>query len=236
MTNAKKIAVIATSHAEMGGGKKTGVWLDELTTPYYAFIDAGRVADVYAIAGGAIPIDPRSQQAPGGNEASVERYLQDAAARAAFQNARPLGDLDLSRYAALFLPGGHGVMWDFPRSETLAVAIRDALAAGKIVAAVCHGPAGLIAARDESGAPIVRGRRVAGFSNAEERAAGLSETVPFLLETRLRALGADYRSGPDFQPFVVSDGDLITGQNPASAGPAAGLVIEALTEKMRAAA
>lgn len=233
---ASKIAVIATSSATLGErGERTGVWLEELTTPYYAFLDAGRTVDVYSIAGGAIPIDPRSLKPKGENEASVERYLEDAEARAAFAGSTPVTALDLEAYAAVFLPGGHGTMWDYPTNAALGAAIGAALEAGKIVGAVCHGPAGLVGATDKRGAPVVQGRKVAGFTNAEEEAVGLTETVPFLLETRLRALGAEVLTGPNFEPFVLRDGDLVTGQNPASAGPAARLVLEALSEKDGAA-
>lgn len=229
MLDQLKIVIVATSHALMGDtGEPTGVWLEELTTPYYAFVDAGYDVDVYSIAGGAIPIDPRSLKPKGGNEVSVERYLGDPLAQAKFQETPDIADLDLAAYSAVFLPGGHGTMWDYPVSERLASIVGTAMENGKIVAAVCHGPAGLVSATLSDGTPVVAGRKVAGFTNTEEDAVGLTDAVPFLLETRLRELGADYRSGPDFQPFAIRDGNLITGQNPASAAPAAELVIEAL--------
>lgn len=138
--------------------------------------------------------------------------------------------LSASAYSAVFLPGGHGTMWDLPESESLASLIGQAWGAGKVVAAVCHGPAGLVNARDENGKPLVAGRRVAAFTNTEEIAANMDKAVPFARETRIRELGAYYESGPDFQPFAVCDGRLVTGQNPASSEKVAELVLQALRE------
>lgn len=227
-----KIAIIATSHALMGGtGEPTGVWLEELTTPYYALIDKGAEVDVYSIAGGKIPVDPRSLKPKGENEESVERYLADPKAQERFASTKPVTDVRTTAYDAVFLPGGHGTMWDFPGNGSLAAIVSEALESGRVVGAVCHGPAGLVDAKDADGTPVVQGKTVAGFTNAEEEAAGFTKTVPFLLETRLKELGANHQSGPDFKPFAVRDGLLITGQNPASAQPAIELVIEALEEK-----
>ena len=223
------IAIIATSHAEMGDtGEPTGVWLEELTAPYYAFLDAGHDVHVFSIAGGAIPIDPRSLGEDAKKDESVARYLSDDTARDLFANTKDVAAVDLADYAAVFLPGGHGTMFDYPESDRLADLLGKAMDAGKTVAAVCHGPAGLVNATLEDGISIVKGRRVAGFTNSEEEGVGLTDAVPFLLETKLKELGADYQSGPDFQPFTVRDGNLITGQNPASAAPTAEKVIEAL--------
>ena len=141
-----------------------------------------------------------------------------------------LSEINAGDYDAIVLPGGHGTMWDFPGSGALARAVGATLEAGRIVAAVCHGPAGLVAAKTNGGRPVVEGKRVSCFTDSEERAAGLAEVVPFLLETRLRALGAQVEKGPDFQPFAVRDGNLITGQNPASSEQVAELVLEMLKE------
>lgn len=225
-----KILVILTSHAT-AGTQPTGVWLEEFTTPYYAFVDAGAQVDVASIAGGAVPIDPHSIEAAGKNPASVERYLQDAPLRARLAASGKIDGLRAAGYDAIFMPGGHGTMWDLPESTTLARLLSDAWGEGKVVAAVCHGPAGLVGAKDEKGLPLVSGRRVAAFTNTEEVAAGMDRTVPFALETRIRALGARYESGPDFQPFAVRDGRLVTGQNPASSGKVAELVLQALREQ-----
>ncbi|NSL55697.1 type 1 glutamine amidotransferase domain-containing protein [Uliginosibacterium aquaticum] len=226
-----KILVILTSHATAGtSGQATGLWLEEFTTPYYAFVDAGAQVEVASIAGGQVPVDPHSIEAVGKNPASVERYLQDEALRTRLATSIKIDGLAAADYDAVFMPGGHGTMWDLPTSDTLARLVSTAWGEGKIVAAVCHGPAGLVNAKDEKGQPLVAGRRVAAFSNTEEVAAGMDKSVPFALETRIRALGAHYESGPDFQPFAVRDGRLVTGQNPASSAKVAELVLQALRE------
>lgn len=224
-----RLLIITTSAATMGASPEpTGLWLEELTTPYYLFRDAGLAVTLASVRGGPVPVDPRSLAPAGENDASVERYLADPAAQAEVADTPCFETLSPADYDGLFLPGGHGTMFDYPLSDSLARLVADFDAAGKVVAAVCHGPAGLVAARRADGTPVVSGRRVAGFTDSEERAVGLDAAVPFLLETRLRALGAQYQSGPDFAPFAVQDGPLITGQNPASARPVADLVIAAL--------
>jgi putative intracellular protease/amidase len=228
MSDPIKILIIVTSHAVMGGepATPTGLWFEELTTPYYALADAGAVVDIASIRGGPVPIDPRSQRAAGENPASVERFLADPRAMAKLSVSWRIEAVDASHYDAVFLPGGHGTMFDLPGSTRLATIVSATLARGAVVAAVCHGPAGLVSAVDETGKPIVAGRRVSGFTNSEEEAAGLTNAVPFLLETRLRDLGATYVSGPDFRPFAVADGNLVTGQNPASSEEVARLMLE----------
>ena len=226
-----KIAIIATSHALMGGtGEPTGVSLEEFTTPYYAFVNEGADVDVFSIAGGKVPIDPRSLKPKGEAEESVERYLSDASAQASLASTEPVTEIDVSDYDAVFLPGGHGTMWDFPENKGLSNVVASALGSGRVVGAVCHGPAGLISAKYPDGTPVVRGKKIAGFSNSEEDAAGHTATVPFLRERRLKELGADYQAGPDFKPFAVRDGLLVTGQNPASAQATVDHMIEALKE------
>lgn len=225
-----KILMILTSSATMGDtGKPTGLWFEELATPYYAFLDADASVTLASIEGGPAPIDPRSVKAKGENEASVDRFLGDEAASAALQATIPIEEIDVSAYDVVFLPGGHGTMWDLPRNATLAALLGKAWAQGKVIAAVCHGPAGLVNVQDEAGRPLVQGRRVTGFSDSEERAVDLAEAVPFLLETRLRELGGRYESVADFQPFAVVDDRLVTGQNPASSALTAKLTLEALT-------
>lgn len=226
--NAAKILMIVTSHAQMGDtGKPTGVWFEELTTPYYAFVDAGAEVDIVSIAGGEVPIDPRSLKPIGQNAPSVDRFLRDASAMTKIKTSGPVENAGLF-YDAVFLPGGHGTMWDLPANDALAKLVGSLWDSGKVVAAVCHGPAGLVNARDRNGRPIVEGRRVSAFTNSEEKAAGLTEAVPFLLETRLRALGARFEGGPDFEPYAIADGNLITGQNPASSERVADLVMARL--------
>lgn len=237
MLDTIKILMVLTSHAAMGDtGKPTGVWFEELATPYYAFVDAGAQVDVVSIQGGRVPIDPRSLKPAGENEASVDRFLKDAGAMRKIEASLKIDQVSAQGYHAVFLPGGHGTMWDLPNSSALAGLLSTAWANGKVVAAVCHGPAGLVNAKDEAGRPIVAGRRVSAFTNSEEDAAGLTETVPFLLETRLRDLGARFEGGPDFTPYAVRDGRLVTGQNPASSEEVARLTLEAVRESATAVA
>jgi putative intracellular protease/amidase len=212
-------------------GEPTGLWFEELATPYYAFTDAGADVDIVSIAGGAVPIDPRSKKPKGENPASVERFIEDKEASAKITDTKAIADINTSGYDAVFLPGGHGTMWDLPSSKVLATTVVEYLDNDKVVAAVCHGPAGLVSARFADGTPVVKAKRVAAFTNGEEVAAGLDKKVPFLLEDRLRELGAKVETGPNFKPFSIRDGNLITGQNPASSEGVAKLVLERLKER-----
>lgn len=226
------ILFVVTSHATIGDtGKPTGLWLEELAAPYYAFIDAGYEVEIASIKGGKVPVDPKSQKSSGEGPPLVERFLKDEKASAQLANTPSIDTLKVTRYAALFLPGGHGTMWDLPESQTLARAIVSTLERGDVVAAVCHGSAGLVNARFENGEPVVKGREISAFTNSEEEAAGLAGEVPFLLETRLGELGARIHKAPDFQPLAVADGNLITGQNPASSEIVAKFVVKQLKLK-----
>jgi putative intracellular protease/amidase len=221
------ILIVTTSHAAMGDtGKSTGLWFEELATPYWVFRDAGADVTVASIAGGAVPIDATSLE--GEIADSVRRFQADPQAMAALENSPAVDALDAADYDAVFLPGGHGTMWDLPDSAALIRLLEAMWAAGKPVSAVCHGPAGLVNVRDADGRPIVAGRRVSCFTNSEEAAVGLADAVPFLLETRLGELGGRFEGAPDFQPFAVRDGQLVTGQNPASSAEVARLVLAAL--------
>ncbi|WP_299282335.1 type 1 glutamine amidotransferase domain-containing protein [uncultured Tateyamaria sp.] len=231
-----KILMIATSADKLTNGEPTGVWLEELTTPYYAFVDGGADVTVASMAGGAIPVDARSVAADGDNDASVERYLKDPDLKKKVAETPAFDDIDTSGFDAVFLPGGHGTMFDYPTSDALASLIETFDGEGKVVSAVCHGPAGLVQAKTPAGDPFVKGKRVAGFTDSEEHAVGLQDAVPFLLETRLRELGAQVQTAPDFQVFAIRDGNLVTGQNPASAGKTAALVLKALSERAESAA
>ncbi len=224
-----KVLVIATSHDQMGStGHRTGVWMEELATPYYALRDGGAEVTLVSIKGGPIPWDPRSlpaeaDEGPGEKPeeqqevpASVQRFLSDQKVMATARNSPALSSVDSGSFDAVFLPGGHGPMWDAANDETLARIVGSMFDQGKVVAAVCHGPAGLVKATHQDGRPIVDGRRVSAFTNTEEEAVGLSAVVPFLLEDRLKELGGRFERGSDWQPFAVQDGNLITGQNPQS--------------------
>ncbi len=226
-----KVLIIVTSHAMMGNtGEPTGLWLEELTTPYYVLSDAGLQVEIVSIEGGKVPIDPRSIQANGKNPASVERFLKDKAAMQKIESSKKLDSVHVEDYSAVFMPGGHGTMWDLPQSKELADKLTDAWQQDIVIATVCHGSAGLVNVKDKNGKPLVAGRRVSAFTNSEEEAAGLTKKVPFLLETRIRELGANYEKGPDFKPFAVRDGNLVTGQNPASSEKVAELILEAVKE------
>jgi putative intracellular protease/amidase len=224
-----RILMVTTSHADLGdSGRKTGLWLEELATPYYALLDGGAEVTIASMKGGEVPLDPGSVKADGDNLPSVERFLADKHAVVSVKATPSIDEIDTTPYDAIFLPGGHGTMWDLPGSTTLAKALGQAFDEGRLVAAVCHGPAGLVTARRRDGHPIMDGKRVSAFTDTEEEAVGLTQVVPFLLETRLRELGAHFEKGPDFQPFAVRDGNLITGQNPASADKVAELLLQAL--------
>jgi putative intracellular protease/amidase len=223
-TNAK-VLMIVTSHAQLGtSGQKTGFWLEELAAPYYELREAGFTIDVASPLGGKPPVDPKSESS---DASSVKRFLDDPEAMAKLAATKRLDD-SLEPYDAYFVVGGHGVMWDLAESATLAGLLGRAHDDGRVVAAVCHGPAALSSVKDAAGAPIVKGRRVAGFSNEEEDAVGLTGVVPFALETRLRELGGRYERGPKWSSFAVRDGKLVTGQNPQSSAAVARLVVEAL--------
>jgi putative intracellular protease/amidase len=239
----KRVLIITTSHSQMGDtGKKTGLWLEELSTPYYALKDAGLTVMLASIQGGEIPFDPASIPAEAGNSTgeqpaeqqevpeSVRRFLADENAMRLARTSSAIDELAGGDYAALFMPGGHGTMWDYPGNIKLAEMIVSAAEEGKVVASVCHGPACLTGITMLNGRPFVQGRRVTGFTNTEEEAVGLAKTVPFLLENRLKDLGAQFERGEDWQPFAVRDGRLITGQNPQSSELVARHVIEVLKE------
>jgi len=223
------VLIIVTSHGQMGsGGERTGVWLEELAVPYMTLLEAGVQVQVVSIRGGELPIDPNSIKPPGENPPLVEQFLDNSEARRALNWSPALAEVDWQAFDAVFFPGGHGTMWDFPENELVERIVAAFLAADKPVAAVCHGPAALVSAREADGTPVVAGHTVSAFTDSEEHAVGLTEIVPFALETRLRDLGATVKTGPDFEPLAVRDGWLITGQNPASSQQVAQLLLEAL--------
>lgn len=215
--------MLVTGADKMTNGKPTGLWLEEFAIPYLAFKDAGYKIEVVTPKGGAAPVDPRSKPEP--DKAAA---WKDAARR--LQETKPLAGIVAESFSALFIPGGHGVMFDLADDPSVAKLIREFDAKGKPVAAVCHGPAALVKAERKDGAPLVKGRKMAAFTDAEERAVELDKDMPFLLETKLRELGAEVVTRDNFTPHAVRDGNLITGQNPASSEATAGLLIRALSE------
>ena len=229
MAETKSVLIVLTSNGKLGEtGKSTGFWADEFAAPYYAFKDAECDVTVVSIAGGEAPIDPGSLAERGENAETVERMLDDDDLMEALRSTDAIDRVDAVDFDAVFLPGGHGTMWDFPDSEALADRISRIWTCGGAVAAVCHGPAGLVNVRLGEGEALVDGKKLTAFTDSEEEAAGLTQAVPFLLETRLRERGAQFKAEADFQPHVVVDGRLVTGQNPASSAEAAARLVEVL--------
>ncbi len=222
------ILMVLTSHGQLGNtGKKTGFWLEEFAAPYYVFKDAGARITLASPLGGQPPLDPKSDE-PASQTDATRRFKADAAAKAALASTVKLADVAASRFDAAFYPGGHGPLWDLAEDPTSIALIETLLAAGKPVAAVCHAPGVLRHVKAPDGAPLVKGRAVAGFANSEEEAAGLTAVVPFLVEDLLKELGGRYTRAADWQPHVVIDDLLITGQNPASSEPAAQALLKLL--------
>jgi len=197
----KKILILTTSHNKMGDTEHlTGSWVEEVAAPYYILADAGVAVTIASVAGGVVPFDPNSQKPDAVKAEAAQRFIKDTAVKSALQTTPALAALKPDDFDGIFLPGGHGVMWDLPENKILADWLKKYDADGKIIAAVCHGPAGLTGALGADGKPLVAGRRVTGFTNAEEKAVGLDHVVPFLLESRLRELGGMFESGGDWQP------------------------------------
>ncbi|RZI84942.1 MAG: type 1 glutamine amidotransferase domain-containing protein [Rubrivivax sp.] len=225
----RKILFITTSHTQLGNtGRQTGIWAEEVAVPYQAFTEAGYQVDIVSPQGGAAPFDPNSIKPKGQNSEPMERFLANAEAQSKVQHTAKLAETDLTPYDALFLPGGHGAMWDLPEDSHVTRAVEAFHAAGKVIAAVCHGVAGLVTAQTADGRSIVAGKRVNSFTDEEEEAAGLSAVVPFKLESRLRELGGRFEKAPNWASFAVHDGLLVTGQNPASSLRVAQLVLQTL--------
>ena len=232
-----RVLVVVTSHAKMGHtDAKTGIWAEELAVPYYRFVDAGVQVEIASPLGGAAPLEPKSIHPAGENDPVVNRFLADPVAQGRMAASRKLADVQVADFDVIFFPGGHGTMWDLPVDTSVRNAVETAERAGLVIAAVCHGPAGLVTAQRADGKPLVAGKRVTAFTNAEEQAVGLAQVVPFLLESRLLELGATFAAADLWQPFAVRDGRLITGQNPASSAAVADHVMAALAEAQRAAA
>ena len=216
-----KVTIVLTSHDELGDtGRKTGFWLEELAAPYYRFVDAGHEVVLASPAGGRPPLDPASNE-PDFRTDDTRRFEADPVATAALANTVRLDSVTAADADAVFYPGGHGPLWDLAEDRDSVRLIEDTLRAGKPVSLVCHAPGVLRHVVDEDGAPLVSGRRVTGFTNSEEAAVGLVDIVPFLVEDELTRLGGDYSQGDDWASYVVQDGLLITGQNPASSAAAA---------------
>lgn len=227
-----KILIVLTSHDRLGEtGQPTGFWLEELAAPYYVFQQAGVEMTLASPKGGLPPLDPKSHD-PSAQTDATRRFAQDPTAQAALAGTRVLSEVSAHDFDAVFFPGGHGPLWDLAEDAHAIALIEDFIGSGKPVAAVCHAPAVLRHAQDAGGKPLVSGRRVTGFSNTEEAAVGLTAVVPFLVEDMLKTNGARYEKAADWQPHCVSDGLLITGQNPASSAAAASAVLDTLRARL----
>lgn len=224
----KKILMILTSHDRLGDtDEKTGFWLEEFAAPYYVFKDAGYIVALASPLGGQPPLDPKSSAADFQTEAT-RRFDADTEGKAELASTRKLSEIDTSEFDAVFYPGGHGPLWDLVSNEDSIRLIQDYWANGKPIASVCHAPIVLADAKNEAGEYIVSGRKVTGFTNGEEDAVGLTDIVPLLVEDTLIERGGHYNKIEDFAPFVQIDGQLVTGQNPASSEPAAVALLELL--------
>ena len=216
-----KILLVLTSHDQLGNtGHKTGFWLEEFASPYYVFKDAGAQITLASPKGGQPPIDPKSD-APDAQTAATRRFAEDAEAQQLLANSLPLAQVRAEDFDALFYPGGHGPLWDLAEDATSIALIERFIALGKPVGAVCHAPGVLRHVKAADGTPLVRGKRVTGFSNSEEAAVALTDVVPFLVEDMLKAHGGVYGRAADWHSHVEVDGLLVTGQNPASSDASA---------------
>jgi putative intracellular protease/amidase len=223
-----KILMVMTSHSKLGKtGHKTGVWLEEFAAPYFVFRDAGLDITLASPRGGHPPIDPQSER-PEAQTAATHRLYDDKEARAWLATTAKLRDVAKQEFDAVFYPGGHGPLWDLAEDPVSFELIETMYRVGRPVAAVCHGRAALRHARGIGDFPLVKDKTVTGFTNTEEAAAGLADVVPFRVEDMLRENGGRFTQAPNWFPHSETDGNLITGQNPASAEPTAKAVLLAL--------
>jgi len=225
-----KLLMVLTSHDQLGDtGRKTGFWLEELAAPYYVFKDAGHEVVLASPKGGQPPLDPKSNE-PEFQTELTRRFEADAEAKAVLAQTAPLSSVKADDFDAVFYPGGHGPMWDLAEDPDSVRLIEAFDRAGKPFALVCHAPGALRHVRAGDGEPLVKGKDVTGFTDTEEEAVGLTQIVPFLVEDELKRLGGNFSKAADWQPYVLSAGRLITGQNPASSGPAAKALLEHLAQ------
>jgi len=223
-----KILIVLTSHDQLGDtGNKTGFWLEEFAAPFYHLKQSGAQITLASPNGGKPPLDPKSSE-PDFQTDSTRRFEKDHAAQRELAGTAKLADMKVEDFDAVFYPGGHGPLWDLHSNADSIALVEGFIASGKPVAAVCHAPAVLLKAKNPAGEPLVKGRRVTGFSNSEEAAVELTDIVPYLLEDELQAAGGIYEKTADWNPLVVVDGLLITGQNPASSEAVAEALLKVL--------
>lgn len=224
-----KILMVLTSHDELGNtGKKTGFWLEEFAAPYYTFTDAGVEVTLASPKGGQPPLDPKSDE-PGSQTEQTRRFHGDKETQAVLAATVRLDSVSQDAFDAVFYPGGHGPLWDLANDKNSIALIEQTLQAGKPVALVCHAPGVLRDVKSADGEPLVKGKKVTGFTNTEEEGVGLTNVVPFLVEDVLKQNGGIYSRGDDWQSYAVQDGLLITGQNPGSSVETAKLLMTQLS-------
>ena len=223
-----RILMVLTSHDQLGDtGKKTGFWLEEFAAPYYVFKDAGADITLASPQGGQPPLDPKSDDADAQTDAT-SRFKGDTDAQKDLASTVQLSSVKADDFDAVFYPGGHGPLWDLAEDAQSIALIEKTFASGKPLALVCHAPGVLRHAKAPDGSPLVQGKKVTGFTNTEEEAVQLTSVVPFLVEDMLKANGGSYSKGPDWAPYVLTDGTLITGQNPASSEQGAHALLQQL--------
>lgn len=228
MTDTRKVLFVITSHDQLGNtGQSTGLWLEEFAAPYYTFKEAGFDITLASPKGGQPPIDPKSEDKDFQTNAT-QRFNDDPATQKAFMNTLKLTDMRADDYDAVFFPGGHGPLWDLATHPASIALIEKFWSQNKPISAVCHASIVFMSTKDADGVYLVKDRDITGFTNSEEKAVGLTEVVPLLVEDTLAERGANFSSTDDFSPFAIKDGNLITGQNPASSNRVAELVIETL--------
>lgn len=225
-----RILMVLTSHDQLGNtGRKTGFWLEEFAAPYFVFRDAGVDLTLASPKGGQPPIDPKSDE-PEGQTPAMARFKQDEAAKRALASTAKLADMKSEDFDTVFYVGGHGPMWDLAESPVSIALLESFYNSGKIIALVCHSP-GVLRHVTYQGEPLVKGKRVTGFTNEEEEEVHLTHVVPFLVEDELTRLGAKFEKLPNWQPLAIVDGRLVTGQNPASSTSAAKALLNLLRQQ-----
>jgi putative intracellular protease/amidase len=231
-----KVLMVLTSHDQLGNtGRKTGFWLEELAAPYYVFKDAGVEITLASPKGGRPPLEPESNEPAARTDITV-RFGNDAAANAQLDKTARLASVRQEDFDTVFYPGGHGPMWDLAEDEHSIKLIESFLAVGKPIAIVCHSTGALRHVKAPDGKLLVQGKEVTGFTNGEEEEIGLTKIMPFLVEDEMLKLGAIFSKKANWAPYVVSDGLLITGQNPHSSGPAAKTLVAAVQQQVKPAA
>ncbi|HOZ51470.1 MAG TPA: type 1 glutamine amidotransferase domain-containing protein [Chitinophagaceae bacterium] len=223
-----KILIVLTSHSELGNsGEKTGFWIEEFASPYFVLVDAGAEITIASPKGGQPPVDPKSELVDAQTPATI-RFYKDEIAIDKVANSFKLGEIKYEDYDAVFYPGGHGPLWDLAFDESSIKLIENFYNHQKPIAFVCHSPAALINVKAENGEPLVKGKHLTSFSNSEEEEVKLTQVVPFLLEDKLKELGAHYTNSSNWESYVQQDGLLLTGQNPASSEGVAKLLLKML--------